>query len=356
MNRSLLDFFSIFRYTEPVNTRKRVIALFSLIFFTVFGFIFSAPVSAASYGVHILTPDEIHQIAEGFDEYRAVDQPVYATIPFTLADVHKLPEWQKAFDLAKEKNIIPLVRITTRFDSDQNAWVVPTRQEMLLMVLSLNVLEWPQTDRHVILFNEPNHAAEWGGKVDPQSFAEVSGFLARWFQTEPYPYLVLPAAADLAAPNGPVTWEAFTFWRAVLAQDPTYLEHFDAWNSHSYPNPAFSAPPTARGQNSLRGFEHELEFLAQYSGKQWPIYITETGWRETRQNRARLASYYQVAHKTIWNHPQVVAVTPFVWRGAPGPFAEFSFLNAESQPTAQWQAFSKVLQDQARNLLSQRSE
>lgn len=106
----------------------------------------------------------------------------------------------------------------------------------------------------------------------------------------------------------------------------------------------------------MRGFEHELQFLAQHSTKKWDVYITETGWRETNQNRRQLASYYRVAHRTIWNHPQIVAVTPFVWRGSPGPFEEFSFLDEDAQPTAQWQAYAQVLVEQARQLLTQRSE
>jgi hypothetical protein len=319
-------------------------------------FLSAAPAAAVSYGVHIMNPSEIAQVSSGFEPYRSPGDKVYVTVPFTLADMNKLTEWQAAFDTARDKNIVPLVRVTTRFDAEKKAWVVPTRQEMLMIVTAMNVLAWPQDERHVILFNEPNHAAEWNGAVNPEEFAQVSGFLANWFQTEPYNYIVLPAAADLAAPNGSGTWEAFKFWGAVLSADPTYLEKFDAWNSHSYPNPGFIASPTAQGKNSMRGFEHELDFLAKHSSKQWQVYITETGWRETRQNRGRLASYYQVAHRTIWNNPQVVAVTPFVWQGAPGPFEEFSFLTASAQPTAQWNAFAKVLQEQARHLLSQRNQ
>ncbi len=317
--------------------------------------IFSRSVSAAGYGVHVLHPGEVQQVAEAFQEYRT-DDPIYVTLPFTLQDMTRLPEWQEAFRVAKEKNIVPLVRVTTRFDVEKNAWIVPTRQEMIQMVVSMNVLDWPQEQRHVILFNEPNHAAEWGGQVNPEQFADVSVFLAKWFATEPYEYVLLPAAADLAAPNGLITMEAFTFWERALAAQPQFLEHFDAWNSHSYPNPAFTAPPSARGKNSLRGFEHELALLAKYSDRDWPVFITETGWRETRQNRSVLGRYYQTAHRDIWSHTQVVAVTPFLWQGAPGPFAEFSMRTAESAPTAQWHAFAKVLSEQARVLLSQRQD
>lgn len=309
---------------------------------------------AVSYGVHILHPDEIVQVAEGFKEYRLDDEKLYVTIPFTLDDIGRLAEWQRAFEHADEEDIVPIVRITSEYDSEKDAWKVPDRRQMILLVKALSTLKWPQTKRYVVLFNEPNHAKEWGGAVDPASFAQVTTFLADWLHTEDGEYILLPAGTDLAAPNGDQTWDAFRFWRGVFEAKPDYLEHFDAWNSHSYPNPAFIAPPTARGQNTLRGFEYELEFLKSYSDKKWDVYITETGWRETNQNRNRLNSYYQVAHNTIWSNPQVEVVTPFVWRGSPGPFEEFSFLDADAEPTAQWRAYTNLLIEQTRQLLAKK--
>lgn len=315
------------------------------------------PAAAAGYGVHVLNPDEISQVSEAFASVRAAGEPLYVTIPFSLQDVGRLAQWQQAFNLAKEKNIVPLVRVVSEFSPEKNAWSVPDRRQMIGLVKSLSMLEWPQEQRHVILFNEPNHHAEWGGQVDPTEFAKVTTFLAQWFKTENKNYVLLPAAADLAAPDGPTTWEAFHFWSEVLKAEPTYFDQFDAWNSHSYPNPGFVASPNRTGKNSLRGFEHELEFLAEHTNpdKEWPVFITETGWKETPQNRRLLKGYYQTAHRTVWNHSQVVAVTPFVWRGAPGPFADFSFVDAESQPTPQFTALQQIWHDQTK-LLTQRAE
>lgn len=311
---------------------------------------------AVSYGVHILHPQEISQVADQFKELRVDDEKLYVTVPFTLDDIGRLSQWQRAFQDADEADIVPIVRITSEFDHEKNAWKVPDRRQMILLVKALSTLEWPQSKRHVILFNEPNHAKEWGGTVDPESFANVTTFLADWLHTENEEYVLLPAGADLAAPNGEDTWEAFRFWRGVFEAKPDYLDHFDAWNSHSYPNPAFTGLPTARGQNSLRGFEYELEFLEAYSDEEWDVFITETGWRQTPQNASRLTSYYQVAHATVWNHPQVEVVTPFIWRGAPGPFEEFSFLNADGKPTAQWNAYNALLLEQARQLLADKED
>lgn len=76
--------------------------------------------------------------------------------------------------------------------------------------------------------------------------------------------------------------------------------------------------------------------------KTLPVYITETGWRATKTNSNKLTQYYQYANKYIWSDPRVVAVTPFVLQGAPGPFAEFSFIN-DGQPTAQYQALQSAI-------------
>jgi hypothetical protein len=45
----------------------------------------------------------------------------------------------------------------------------------------------------------------------------------------------------------------------------------------------------------------------------------------------------------VWSDPRVVAVTPFVLRGDPGPFAEFGFLDKNNQPTRQYRALQQAL-------------
>ncbi|MCD8484548.1 hypothetical protein LRY60_02975 [Candidatus Woesebacteria bacterium] len=309
--------------------------------------------AATDYGMHVLRPEEIETIAAQTTELRQESSaPLYVTLPFSLDDTKDLDRWRTAFRVAKENNIVPLVRLVTRFDTEANAWAVPSQYEIVQLTSALNQLEWPQTERHVILFNEPNHAAEWGGTTDPESYASISYFAAQWLNTESENYVVLPAAADLAAPNGPVTMEAFTFWKRALAAEPDLLYQLDAWNSHSYPNPGFVAAPTRTGQNSLRGFEHELAFLDQYQIKEWKVYITETGWRQTPTNARSMAYYYEYAHENIWNHSQVVAVTPFLWQGAPGPFAEFSLQNEAQSLTYQGEALFDLIAQSAAVLLT----
>ena len=54
------------------------------------------------------------------------------------------------------------------------------------------------------------------------------------------------------------------------------------------------APPTITGKNSLRGFEYELAFLKKYTDREFPVYITETGWVDSKTQRW-LPQYYQYA-------------------------------------------------------------
>lgn len=292
-------------------------------------------------GIHILNPHELDQAAELLSGTANSDQWRYVTIPLSLADVDKASEWQEFFNQAKTKKIIPVVRLTTRFEN--GAWQVPTRRDIITQLVFLKKLNWPTEQRYVIVFNEVNHSKEWGGQIDPVIYADVLSFTADWAHAEQANFVVLPAAMDLAAPNGGATREAFAYWRDVLAVQPDVLTKVDVWNSHSYPNPGFSSSPQRTAQNSLRGFEHELAFVKEKTGRDLKVIITETGWVVNKQTSRWLESYYTYALQHIWSNPQVMAVTPFVLRGSPGPFSGFSFLDGQDKPTAQYTALQRAL-------------
>lgn len=291
-------------------------------------------------GVHILTTYELKEARE----LLATDQDEwhFVTIPYTLSDIEDTKRWQEFFDEAKKLRLIPLVRLTTKFEN--GAWQPPTRKDIVTAISTLARLNWPTDQKHIIIYNEVNHAPEWGGKIDPADYAAKLRFAGDWARAENANFVVLPAAMDLAAPNGPRTMEAFTYLRAMLAADPTVFEVIDIWNSHSYPNPAFSAPANRRGQNSLRGFEYELEFIARETGRELSVMITETGWEENGRTRGRLENYYQYAYREIWSDERILAVTPFLLRGAPGPFAGFSLLSDAGEPTEQYRALRRVME------------
>lgn len=296
-------------------------------------------------GVHILNPAELDS-AKKLVEMEDEDQWQYVTIPFTLADIQRPNEWQAFFYEARKKKIIPLVRLATKFEGE--AWQVPSRRNVVMMMTVLGALDWPTEDKHVIIFNEVNHAKEWGGTIDPEGYSSIFRFASSWARSENKHFVVLPAAMDLAAPNGKETKEAFAYLEAMHATDPEIFSYADVWNSHSYPNPAFSASPQKTGKNSLRGFEYELAYLKDTTGQDFDVYITETGWEDNSQTRRWLSSYYEYALRHIWSNSQVKGVTPFVLKGAPGPFAGFSFLNSDDSPSRQYLALRQAMEKIAR--------
>lgn len=320
-----------------------LLLLFSLVFQA-----FVPRVQAAQgevLGIHILHPEELEMakelVATGKD-----DSWYYMTIPFTLEDTERKEEWQTFFDNAKKQRVIPLVRLVTRFED--GSWAITNRKEITDQIAFLSSLDWPTDKKHIIVFNEVNHAAEWGGTIDPVSYAKVLDFTSRWARYQDENYVVLPAAMDLAAPNGPKTMEAFNYLDQMLAYNPGVFDYIDAWNSHSYPNPGFSSSPQRTEKNSLRGFEHELAYLKEKIGRDdYQVYITETGWVANTVTTPWLESYYTYSLQHIWSHPQVVAVTPFVLRGDPGPFANFAFLDRENKPTKHYLALRRAIENAA---------
>ncbi|MGD9129119.1 MAG: hypothetical protein PVJ09_01350 [Candidatus Woesebacteria bacterium] len=292
-------------------------------------------------GVHILNPGEIDQ-AKDLIESDKNDDWYYVTIPLSLNDLDKKAEWQDFFDKSKKEKIIPIVRLATKLEN--NAWKIPSKKEIIDLMDFLSDLDWPTDKRYIIVFNEVNHAKEWGGEIDAQSYSRILTFTSNWAHTEAKNYVVLPAAMDLAAPNGSQTMEAFNYLDQMYDYDKEVFSVIDLWNSHSYPNPGFSSSPEKTAKNSLRGFLHELAYLKEKTGKDFQVVISETGWVANAATAKWLESYYLYAMQHIWSNPQVMAVTPFLLKGDPGPFALFGFIDRNDQPTVQYQAFRNAVE------------
>ena len=293
-------------------------------------------------GIHLLHPQEINQVRDIFTD----DAWRYVTIPLTLTDIKTgWSTWQQFFDQAAELHLIPIVRLTTSYDAESDSWRVPNRRQITDLVAFLSSLNWHQDEKLVIVFNEVNRAQEWGGRVDPLTYTRVLQFTSHWLHSEGLNYKVLPAALDLAAPNAADSMEAFAYLNRMYQIDPEVFDQLDYWNSHSYPNPGFASSPENFGQNSLRGFIYELNWLKNKTGRDLQVVISETGWSSSYLTNYYLDDYYLYALQHIWSNDQVKAVTPFVIKGSPGPFASFSFFDAGDQPTVQLFALKKALQE-----------
>lgn len=294
-------------------------------------------------GIHILNTHELEAAQALLKENADPETWHYVTIPVTLNDLDKQKEWQAFFDQAREAKLIPLVRLATRVEG--TAWQVPSRKDITDLMTFLGRLNWPTQQRHIIVLNETNHAKEFGGRISPEEYAEILRFTSQWARSENKNYIILSGAMDLAAPNGSETMEAFTYLDRMVAFDPEIFNYIDYLNSHAYPNPAFSAAPQRKGQNTLEGFKYELAYLKEKTGRDFQVFITETGWVENRSTSRWLSSYYQYALDHIWSDSRVKAVTPFILQGSPGPFAGFSFLDESGNPTNQYLAYKRILEN-----------
>jgi len=324
---------------------QRIVSVIGLFFiFTAFFTKLQKPIVYAQggsvLGIHILNLGELKD-AKTLVAQNDSDSWHYVTIPLSLNDLERTVEWQAFFDQAKNEKIIPLVRLTTTYDNGN--WKIPTRDETLKLLDFLNQLQWPTDERHLIVFNEVNHRQEWGGELEPEKYATILRFVSTWAKAQPDQYVVLPAAMDLAAPNGPTTMEAFTYLRRMQTHDSDIFAFVDYWNSHSYPNPGFSSSPERQTQDSLRGFQHELTYLKKVTNRDYQVFITETGWASNKATDRWLESYYFYALQHVWSDPRVIAVTPFLLKGDPGPFKKFTFLDKNNQPTLHYTALQKAL-------------
>jgi hypothetical protein len=294
-------------------------------------------VDGAVLGVHILETTEVDQAAK-----IAVDNKDgwgYVTIPIRLDQLNPV-QWQKFFDTAREKKLIPIVRLATEIN--KSSWRKPTKADIVVLAGFLSGLDWKTDKRYVIIFNEPNQSKEYGNEIDPQDYAQLLSFACDWFHTDNRGYVVLPAGLDAAAPNGKQTMESIEYLGRMLTAEPDLFNKIDGWTSHAYPNPDFAASAYKNGKNSLWGWKFEWEFIKKKTGREMDIFITETGWDQSKVKEARLFDYYNYAFKNIWSDTRIKAVTPFVLNGNNGIFDGFSLYDSDGSPTPQLEALMRA--------------
>lgn len=255
----------------------------------------------------------------------------YVTIVATDNDRNR-EKWQRMFDEMRRLHIIPLVRLATH--PETAGWKKPIGNTFDEIVSLFNALNWPTKNRYVILYNEPNHANEWGGTIDPEGYAEVAVLLAQKFKKASADFFVLPAGLDMAAGTDNASMNGAEYLRRMIASKPELLTILDGWTSHSYPNPAFSGSPNASGKGTIRSFDWELQYLRSLGlTKTLPVFITETGWIHNEGKTPRfgplssdmVGANIQIAASSAWTDSRIVAITPFVFNYQDAPFDMFSW-------------------------------
>lgn len=277
------------------------------------------------FGIHILFSDEIDEAAAFANSNGG--QWGYVTIPIQAGD-KDIEKWQKFMDSAKKNKIIPIVRLATEGDYfNTSVWRKPTFEDIVDFANFLDSLSWPTKNRYVIIFNEVNRGNEWGGAPDPSEYAEILSFASDKFKEKNSDFFIISSGMDNASITIPqVSYDKMHFLDAMEYFIPGVLNKIDAVSSHSYPNPAFSQPPQKNGEQSIASFLHEKKFIEQFTNKDLPVFITETGWTKNALSQETIATYYNFAFTNVWNNESIVAVTPFLLRANQGPFMQFSLL------------------------------
>lgn len=290
------------------------------------------------YGIHIISPSS-EEASHSADLVNTNGDWGYVTLLIESRD-RNAQKWQSFFDELRRRHLIPIVRIANH--PEGNFWKRPTDGEENQWAEFLNNLNWPTKNRYVIIYNEPNHATEWGNATDPKNYAQVLDKTIDSLKAKSDDFFVLNAGFDASTPHKPpVYFDQYEYMKQMNEEVPGIFNKLDGWASHSYPNPGFVGSPNDTGRKSIRGFEWELAVLKELGvNKILPVFITETGWKhsEGRETDRSLppveavSEYYKQAFDTAWADERIVAVTPFLLNYQTPPFDHFSFKKYTGAP------------------------
>ncbi len=288
-----------------------------------------ASVPNNKYGIHIVDTTDIADLAPLVNSTGGD----WGYVTMVLSDSERdNGRWQTIFNQMRRLHLVPIIRLATHVEG--STWVKPAKDRFYEIVNLLNNLNWPTENRYVILYNEPNHANEWGGQLNPEEYAEYLVTFAQELKRASPDYFVLPAGLDASAASDGAAMDEAEYLRRMVASKPEILTLIDGWTSHAYPNPGFSGSPYAAGRGTLTTYQWELSYLDSLGlTRQLPVFITETGWQHAEGksyipgllSSDQVGANLQLAAGTVWSDPRVAAVTPFLFNYQDEPFDHFSF-------------------------------
>lgn len=280
------------------------------------------------FGIHITQEADLEEAAKLVNS--SGGDWGYATIVIRK-DQRDTLRWQNVFNQMRRLHLIPIVRIATQ--QQNGGWEKPSVDEIDGWVSFLSSLNWPTQNMYVAIGNEPNHAKEWGGEISPEDYALYLNAFVDKARAKSSDFFLLAAALDFSARSDVQSLDATQFIKRMLKSKADIIDRVDGWNSHSYPNPAFSGSEKASGRGTVASFAWELSYLKNMGVvKKLPVFITETGWAHNMGGLESnnldpdvLGEKYKYAFKSVWNDPRVVAVTPFIYTYQDAPFDVFSW-------------------------------
>lgn len=312
--------------------RKLIAFLLLIIIFAKFSTKFIYADNSNIFGLHLTQTSDIHSAAPLINS--SGGDWGWTTIVIRLDQLNH-QTWQEFFDNCRKYHLIPLIRLSTIMDN--GSWKKPEISDIDNLANFLNSLNWPSTPQYVVLFNEINHATEWGGQIDIKNFTDISIYTAKKFKSLNSNFYILSSPLDLAAANNKSeTKSAADTYREIFFYKPEYFDLIDGLASHSYPNHGYIGTPNDTGQHSIRGYQWELNFLKSLGiNKTYPVFITETGWphREGEQKNnhyytTKIAAKFLTYAINIWStDSRIKAITPFIYNYPHDPFDHFSWLD-----------------------------
>jgi hypothetical protein len=293
--------------------RKIVIFLLSFFLFvnsTSFAFATVDPASVPNnkFGIHIENENNLQDAANLVNS--SGGDWGYVTIVITEAE-RDHNRWQQVFDQMRRLHLIPIVRLATKANGD--TWDAPQEAEINNWTAFLNGLNWVTENRYVVINNEPNHATEWGGRVDPAGYAKYLKEMSVALKSASPDFFILPAGLDPASANTSTTMTENKFLIQMMAAEPDVFNSIDGWTSHAYPNAGIDI------------YNHELSVI----GKTLPVFITETGWPLSKYTESEISTNLVSAYTNTWNDPKVIAVTPFILNYTSSPFDIYSWKKSD---------------------------
>ncbi len=268
----------------------------------------------------------------------------YVLLPFNVRDRDRV-KWTSVFTRLREKHLIPIIQL---HDVNLNRYEDETKGAAEF----LDDFVWPVRQRYISVYNEPNDAKFWYGKVDPREYARILDYTVETFKKTNRDFFMLNGAFNVSAPNSGTYMDSFDYMAVMNDEVPGIFEKLDGWASHPYPQPNFSGSPHDSGRWSIKAYEDELKFLESELGvsKDLPVFITETGWAHAEgQNydgsflpAQKVAENLKIAYEQVWlPDDRVVAVTPFtIWYDP--PFDHFSWVNKDLVPYIQFEVIKSM--------------
>ncbi len=310
------------------------------------------------FGIHISDINEVNKANELVNSQGG--EWGYVALIIHSND-RKIDKWQERMNVLNDKKLIPIVRIATYANGD--SWTKPVADDAHDWAVFLSSLYWPTKQRIVTVYNEPNHATEWGNETNPKEYAEVLNATIDALKRESSDFVVLNAGFDASSPQEPPRYmDQVRFMDEMEKTVPGIFSKLDGWASHSYPNPGFSGSVNDTGRGSIQTYKWELELLRSRFGvtKNLPVYITETGWvtknsdhPKLRYSESDVASFTKQAFEKVWlPDTRVRAVTPFMLTYKQPLFSHFAWLRSDDSETEVFSAIkgiakTKAIPDQA---------